>query len=163
LRICCAFRGYPCPCPECADGTRQAGTHRPRQEREIDMQNITITIGRGVPEKLRSNADTAGILDTDGQNLSDEAWGQFTDEVLDELTFLAVDLGATEYWHEEHTGLGDWDGQVEESAKLTLLFEAPALAVLPHHRQVLAQRLADLRSRYRQDAVAVSWGDSDLV
>jgi len=131
------------------------------------MQTVTVTIGRNVPPRHSVAAVRDGhapdrhIHGPHNAVLTDQAWADFTALVVDALENYADVVEADSYWVEQHDGLGVWDGVEEQSRKLTLLFEAEEIPA--DARQELTIDLLRARSGYYQDAVAVSFGDSNLV
>ena len=126
------------------------------------MQSVTVTIGRNVPSQYVDLATRAGLVDGPTSALSDQAWADFTELVVEALKNFESQVGGLEStWIETHDGIGSWDGVEEQSRKITLLFESESIPAL--ERTALAIALASARSGYYQDAVAVSFGDSSLI
>jgi len=127
------------------------------------MQSVTVTIGRNVPSQYVDLATRAGLVDGPTAALSDQAWADFTELVVEALKDFESQVGGLEStWIETHDGIGSWDGVEEQSRKITLLYETDGMPIGIERTQ-LAIALASARSGYYQDAVAVSFGDSTLI
>jgi hypothetical protein len=100
-------------------------------------QTVTATIGRNVGSTP----------------LSDEGWDDFKRETADHLgALLKPSLTFT------YEGSGEWDGVAEDSA-IIVLVATQYTTDLVNVRAVLA----DLCKRYEQDAIALTYGNGELV
>ena len=92
--------------------------------------------------------------------MSDEKWADFIETVRKDLTLTLTILGAERFDVETHTGIGTYDGITEESAKVSAYFEGE----LPEDFQkALKVCLRSTALRFKQDAIALSIGQSELV
>lgn len=101
---------------------------------------ITVTIGRNV-----------GPLP-----LARDEWNGFQQDVRDALH---VSLNVPYRDIEAHAGRGEWDGVAEDSIKFSVLvpgYDGTGYAPL-------RAQLAIIRDNYRQDAIALSVAESELV
>lgn len=109
------------------------------------MTSLTLTMGR--------NWGRAAGEEAAGRPMSDGAW---------ELALVGMrgalrDAQTDDSWLEEHTGTGVWEGQEEESRKVTLHnADMSAIDKVRHGVACLAEAFA-------QDAVALTVGESELV
>lgn len=100
-------------------------------------QTVTATIGRNIG----------------AEPLSDETWSTFKAETADHLgALLQPELTFT------YDGQGEWDGVREDSA-IIVLVATRYTADLANVRAILAT----LCERYEQDAIALSYGNGELV
>jgi len=132
------------------------------------MQSITVTIGRNVPARHADAAIKDGLavkgIGADRTVLTDRAWADFTDRVLDALkNFESQVNGIDDTWTEIHNGVGEWEGVLEESRKVTIFFQNPEQANLDYPVAKLKRELLSIRTGYYQDAVAIVIGESNLI
>jgi hypothetical protein len=106
------------------------------------MHILTATIGRGAP-----GADNW---------LKPDEWSDFQSDLL--MAFADAALTASLFEH--HSGIGRWQGEDEESFKVALGWE-----VAPNRFTVqsLLRRIGALKTAYRQDAIAITEGESRLI
>ena len=106
------------------------------------MFQVTVTIGRNVGAVPLSNSE----------------WGQFGNRAADALT---IALGVTTPDIEvHHSDGGIWQGVREDSTKISVLLEsAPSETQL----RILRDELRILRDEFRQDAIALSVAESELI
>lgn len=106
------------------------------------MHILTATIGRGAP-----GSDNYLKLDE---------WNDFQSDLL--LAFSNAALSGSLFEH--HTGIGRWQGEDEESYKVTVGWQET-----PNRYTVssLIRRIAALKEAYRQDAIAITEGESRLI
>ncbi|WP_263729975.1 hypothetical protein [Cellulomonas sp. SG140] len=103
------------------------------------MIAVTVTLGRNV-----------GTVP-----MAAEEWDDFQTDA--EAILEGCTVREDVWWCERHYGAGEWDGIREESVRVTLL------GVVEVREAQLRLELAELADQYRQDAVALSWGESVLV
>ena len=131
------------------------------------MQSVTVTIGRNVPARHADAARRDGyslINENDVAILNAGAWHDFTDLIVDALkNFESQVNGIDDTWTEIHNGVGEWEGVLEESRKVTIFFEASPLQLLPEHIANLKQELLSIRTGYYQDALAIAIAESELI
>jgi len=121
---------------------------------------IQANIGRNVTDKRDGSTLT----------LSDTAWTHFQNDVKQEV-YLSVKhvLGSSVTLHiadfQVHTGMGEWEGVQEESAHVSIYFDAndPTVVSELEVRGNLAKRLSYLAFQYGQDAIAFVVTDSHLA
>ncbi len=109
------------------------------------MQQLIITIGR--------NRRPSATVDAN-KPLPDADWASFVADVsalLRQITTAAP---------ETHYGVGEWAGVAEESAKVSVVLDAPVLHTAAGR---LRRRLASLAARYDQAAVALAVAQSELI
>lgn len=111
---------------------------------------VSVTIGRNVPG--------AGPM-------SEVQWATFCDGVVEVLTELATkrQLEATNqhqpdaFFIEQHVGSGYWDGEFEESAKMTIVSE-----FLITGKSDAITRIHEIAANYGQQSFALTVGESIL-
>lgn len=114
------------------------------------MTNFTavhITIGRGT-------------YDEDQKPMSDREWGSFINMVMGDLAETMSNLGIPESPIEVHTGEGQYQTIVEESAKVSTYFEGGAPITFD---VILTNHLKKTALVYGQDSIALTIGASTLV
>lgn len=136
---------------------------------------IQANIGRNVSTPAWQRAPKPGPKNPNPNHaivepMSDTAWANFQEDVRDAIIIAIYaphpDLegqGLRDQF-QFHTGMGEWEGVAEESAHVSLYFDAKpgkinASAVHEH----LSDRLADLAREYGQDAIAFVVTDSHLA
>lgn len=89
--------------------------------------------------------------------MSDELWTDFVTEtrlnVYVSQSFATHNPSETQV----HYGMGEWNGITEESAIVSLYTESGI------NREILETLLDETKRKFRQDAIAVTYGDSKLV
>ena len=104
------------------------------------MHSYTLTIDRNIGT----------------EPMSDKLWGSFKLSAYYTLFKLVGWHAIAERFH----GEGEWEGVKEESYKLTALTETPLDAFL---LEKLKRQLRIVAADYRQDAIALTIGESELV
>lgn len=106
------------------------------------MHILTATIGRGAPGSENW--------------LKPDEWSDFQSDLL--LAFSNAALSGSLFEH--HNGTGLWQGEAEESFKVTVGWQET-----PNRHTVasLIRRIAALKEAYRQDAIAITEGESRLI
>jgi hypothetical protein len=104
------------------------------------MENVTVTIGRGIG--------------TTGRTLPEPAWQAFRDRCAEILRTFGADVVA------ECTGVGQWEGQSEENATVVAIRERTFTDL---EREGVRAWFSELAAGYRQDAIALAFGTSELI
>lgn len=104
------------------------------------MEQVTVTIGR------RDNVN--------GLELSVAQWGRFRAEVVSQLEGRGFTVVV------DNEGTGSWEGVTEPNFIAVGIRET---AVTDAERTGLRTVCADLARRYDQDAIALSFGTSELI
>lgn len=104
------------------------------------MQCITITIGRNVGQTPMTTDD----------------WVSFKQSA----NYALRDLVGYDKPYELHEGIGEWGGHREDSHKVAVLLDTPIDAFL---QDKLRARLAQVANDYRQDAIALTISESELI
>lgn len=104
------------------------------------MQCITITIGRNVGDVP----------------MTTNRWQSFRSNA----DYALRELVGFDQPYELHEGVGEWNGVREDSHKVTVLLKEPIDAFL---QDKLRARLAMLADSYRQDAIALTISESELI
>lgn len=92
--------------------------------------------------------------------MSDKEWASFITTVKADLNLVLVILGLLDAPIETHIGQGTYNGNSEDSAKISTYFEGE----LPEDFQkALKVCLRSTALRFKQDAIALSIGQSELV
>jgi len=102
------------------------------------MYQVTVTIGRNVDNSFMPIVE----------------WAKFQDDVagiLEELSNFNCEP-------EIHIGTGTWNGVVEESAKISILVDSAPVDIV-----TLKKNIETLRDKYKQDAIALCIGNSELI
>lgn len=104
------------------------------------MYSTTITIGRNVGD----------------EPMSDDEWWRFRQTAR----LFMVETFGTEIAMEWHDGFGEWNGVQEDSYKVTALSDyAPTRGQVERFREFLP----GLAAKFHQDALAVTFGHSELI
>lgn len=111
------------------------------------INTVTVTIGRNIK----------------GTPMPAARWEAFEHAVRLDLQQYAETIDADSYWTEHHAGVAPWQGVLEDSIKVTLLWSGSTLAELPAHRADLRADLAQSAAVFEQDAIALAFGTSELV
>lgn len=118
------------------------------------MYSITATLGR--------NYSTSHVA-ASGQPvpMPITRWEQFVEDVEHDMAATVRGAQPTLMIVEQHRGKGEWNGQEEESCKVTILAdfaEYPTDVI-----STIKGYLASLAQQYSQDAIALTVGVSELV
>lgn len=118
------------------------------------MLVYTVTIGRNystgtsVPPSMRGKAMPITL------------WEQFIEDVTADMAkALLGGTGEIGDVAEVHRGTGIWQGVEEESAKITMLLDLPAL---DDDLDTLRNYLSENARQYGQDSIALTIGQSEL-
>ena len=100
-----------------------------------------------------------GVADEDQGPLTDSEWCAFRADATDLLKIISKTLGGEEAKVEEHLGLGCWHDQVEDSAHLSVCFDATASrADTALAMAYFDQDVAQLAKDHHQSAIAMISG-----
>ena len=105
---------------------------------------VVVTIGRNIDDKP----------------MSDAMWYQFKLDAWQAVS--KVFKGKIEFAELHDSDHAMWNGVLEESHKIQVFFTSHT-AVTPREYDKVVKNLSNLKIKYTQEAIAVTWGRSQLV
>lgn len=90
--------------------------------------------------------------------MSDEDWDNFTEDVK---SAIESSMGYREHFlSDTKTGVGEWDMSKEESRSVKYIYvHAPSV----FQASAIRRRVSAIRFAYKQDAIAIEFGESELI